>query len=992
MKFKKIMLVTFLLLAVLTIGAVSASDDAASDDLAVFDDGDSIDSLVDDVDLLSDPEDYDGGDDDDYDEYEVSVAEEFDVNDENATVVSLTCPDEAEGQFVVDVYIEGSEYYNPFHTVYHNIVPADYDKQISWTVKDLTITQSGSYSFAIYHLEEDDEKGDDTLIGDGEGDAVDYNAFRIVGDDDEKNCLDNSPVFALYCPDGHEGIVNVTVRNAQYEEQTFSKDIKDKDEYNFLYWTLEELNMTEIGEYQIAVTVNDGEFDKNWKVEVCSPVSITEDVSYIGSLIKRLDEFVVFMIPSDAEGNIVIEIDDVEIFNKNLDEFKQVDNEDYYWHYPTYGPDDVDTSFKYYAICSEAIPDVEEGDYEITARFTLGTTTYQESKTVTFKKSNIKTKDGVSIELLQEDEYEIGSNEYIALIAVPEEADGDIVVTSDGETLCNCAIYDLDDEDGIFVLSVNDLSINEDGSWAINVAYFEDGEKIVENEGNFFFVYDEDDEDDGDDDDAEDGVIIRVVDGDEDEFNLDDPEDLEKYFAHVSVSNDLVGNITIIVYGDNEEDSIVIFNKDISVIEDKNDDDDYEDFTCYNINFYDLDDFEVFKTHGSFEIRFMEFDEDDSGEYVELDSAVFIIDYDEGIVKFWSEDDDEDEDDEEDGVVIWVADGDESIFDLDEDLDEIFCIVSVENGLNGSIVINGLVYDEFEDEDIEIPLFDKDLSEIEDNEPDEELEGFTMYKIRLSDLTDLDGLKSQERIWVAFFETGEEDELDSREYSVEYNDDTNEIEFWEIDDDEDEGEPINAEFCDANVLTDDVVVYISKDDFPEDADDEFEVFIGEEEYPIRLKLTELDGDDEFYFIRVSDLFPEFEEMFESYGVGIFVQFYVDGDKAYYAAPEDDEEGVCIYYSPYIEGEAYLLNDDFVISFRGFEEVDDEFNVTISRPGIDDIVKTFKISELDNLDDEDGEFYELHLSDLGITETDEYDILVEFTKNGELLVYNNRALA
>ncbi|WP_405292838.1 Ig-like domain-containing protein, partial [Methanobrevibacter sp.] len=47
---------------------------------------------------------------------------------------------------------------------------------------------------------------------------------------------------------------------------------------------------------------------------------------------------------------------------------------------------------------------------------------------------------------------------------------------------------------------------------------------------------------------------------------------------------------------------------------------------------------------------------------------------------------------------------------------------------------------------------------------------------------------------------------------------------------------------------------------------------------------------------------------------------------------------------------------------------------------------------DNLDDEDGEFYELHLSDLGITETDEYDILVEFTKNGELLVYNNRALA
>lgn len=42
MKIKKIMLVTFVLLAILTIGAVSASDDVASDgNLTVSDDGEA---------------------------------------------------------------------------------------------------------------------------------------------------------------------------------------------------------------------------------------------------------------------------------------------------------------------------------------------------------------------------------------------------------------------------------------------------------------------------------------------------------------------------------------------------------------------------------------------------------------------------------------------------------------------------------------------------------------------------------------------------------------------------------------------------------------------------------------------------------------------------------------------------------------------------------------------------------------------------------------
>ena len=48
MKFKKIMLVTIVLLAILTMGAVSASEDVASDDdgLAVIEEDASIDAPV----------------------------------------------------------------------------------------------------------------------------------------------------------------------------------------------------------------------------------------------------------------------------------------------------------------------------------------------------------------------------------------------------------------------------------------------------------------------------------------------------------------------------------------------------------------------------------------------------------------------------------------------------------------------------------------------------------------------------------------------------------------------------------------------------------------------------------------------------------------------------------------------------------------------------------------------------------------------------------
>ena len=147
----------------------------------------------------------------------------------------------------------------------------------------------------------------------------------------------------------------------------------------------------------------------------------------------------------------------------------------------------------------------------------------------------------------------------------------------------------------------------------------------------------------------------------------------------------------------------------------------------------------------------------------------------------------------------------------------------------------------------------------------------------------------------------------------------------------------------------------------------------EERENARFKFSELENEDRFYCIRICDLF-EADEIKESMGANMIVQFYKDGEKAYYAEPKDDEEGIELYTSPFIVEKAYILEDGMAISFRGFEGVDDEFTVTVSKDGLEPAVKSLKITELTNIEDEiEGGFYEIHLSDLGIAEPGDYGI-------------------
>ena len=989
MKFKKIMLITLLLLAVLTVGAVSAADDGAAEDLAVDDvgGGDLADTPIKDADLLSNDDEGDGddGDDDgsgegDEIDYQVDAVTEFYINNESNVVFSLVCPDEAIGKFVVDVTkdVENSdpEYINTFE---HPILESEWGKQINFTVGELGITQNGFYNFELYHLQNDgDECNDDTYIDDFGADAFDSTEFRIVDTFDEAdvNALAvNIPVFGLYCPDGHEGIVTVTVRLDRDEVALITNNTRQKNDDNLIYWYIPELNLTSFdSKYTINVKVNDDEFEEEWDVWFNNPVSFGE-YSYV----NMSDIFVNVEVPSEIEdGRIIIEVDGSVVFNKTLSEFPSTNDEFdyYYWHPPYHGSGEGDLRFKLYRIHNDVIEDAEAKEYNVTASLILDKREFIYNGSYALRVPNIAENDGVSIQLINYTSFDMDDDwAEIAYISAPEGADGIVIVSSGDDILFEENFYDLTDGGDFYLLRAGELDIREPGEYEITFAYWNGDELVVENTATFYFY-------ENDYNDADDGVIIWVSDGDEKEFDLDSEDDLNTPFAFVSVQNDLNGRIVIMVWAGEEGDEQEFFAKDLEQITNKEDDPDNEGFTIYKISLNDLGNYNDLIECGGFKLAFINDEEND-----EIDSRSYNINHDEGIVTFWEDN----ENDADDGVIIYVPNGDDAGYDLgnEEDLNTPFAFVSVQNDLNGRIVI--MVWNDEEGDEQE--FFGIGLEDIVNKEDDPDNDGFTIYMISLNDLGNYEDLIDCGSFKLAFI-NDEDDEIDSRSYNI--DNDEGIVMFWENDDEEEEegihgeGEEIEAEFTDANILNNDVVVTIPKENVPEDADNEFTVVIlqeDEEPKEITFRLDKiLEGDN--YIIRVNDLqLPEFRE---NYGLFMFLQFYSGGEKAYYAEYWDDEFGIHIYESPCIFNEISILYDDEEITIQEIPEGVDEFTIIVSKQGSEDIVKTFKFSEI--VEDMDDVWVSFKLSDLGITETGDYIIAVKYSDDliysGNLTVNKN----
>jgi hypothetical protein len=960
MRFKKIMLVTFVLLAVLTIGAVSAAEDVTSDDaLTVVDDGDSLESPVNDGDLLSDGNGSDDDSNDDDDEYEIKFSYEFDITDENATVVSMYCPEDEEGYFVYNV---SDDDFKEVYTYYRPIVENDWDTYFNVTASDLRIVKTGIYNINIYLVDDLDEELDEySLIGNsGFGvEAVDYTQFRFVSlDTNNPHSLLIDPIFAVYCP-ADDGMITVTVRKGDDSEpfHTSQKQISEKDGENKLYWNLVELKMNKEGEYFISVFNGDDEIERGVRVNVVSPIAI-EEVSYINSTLYG--GLVRVTVPSNiADGKISLSIDENDTLALYLYEFKSIEDgtDSPYWEY-TSGSGWTDENYKEYIIDNSHLAGIERGTYEIAVSLEIdGMDMMTNAANVTFVERNAHTWNNVTIELFGAFEYSLDDDEaVVGEITVPEDFDGTVklwIADSDDNWSRNVSLSDLDDQDGVYQVHPNDFEGLEPGTYEVVISYYaENGERL--NDNSDLITFRDDDDDDDDDDDEADGVVIIAVEGEEHEFDLDNEDDLNAEFVFVSVRDDLTGNITISAF-DEQGNEICFFNVALEDICNHEPDEELEGFTCYMISLNNLTDYNQFVSYGRFKVAF---GNDDNPE---IDSREYDIELNEGVVKFW-----EAEDDTEDGVVIWVDCETEINLNLPGATQGTFATVSVRDDLTGNVTI--LAYS---DDDV-IYFFNKALKDIRFSDPDEQLEGFTCYSITLFDLTNLTAFLESGRFEVAFG-NDDEPEIDSSEYYVESEDGI--VRFIEADDDEDNGEFLdNVTFNDGNAVTNDVIILIPLD-IPDEIDDEFEVIVGEDD-SYEFKLSECEKNENGYVIRVLDLF-DIDDLGESNNFPIFIQFYVNDEPAYYAETEDDEFGIAIFVSPYIFDEAYLLTDDRVISFVKSDDFDDEFNVTISQEGAEDIVKTFKISEFGPED-----LCELYLSDLNITEKGNYTIDVLFTKDGE----------
>ena len=457
--------------------------------------------------------------------------------------------------------------------------------------------------------------------------------------------------------------------------------------------------------------------------------------------------------------------------------------------------------------------------------------------------------------------------------------------------------------------------------------------------------------------------------------DVDDPEyDSDAFVASMTVPNDTAsGAFVISVESDDDTaEEVILFNAPIiGVLDNHWQHDEFENLVCF-VYLSDLDNLTFVNDGDTISFDFL----DDEGEPVSEYCDEATVTRTDSYIKFG---DDEDDDEE---VNINVM---EDPLSLPDDLNVPFASVIVSDGLRGFIVI--YVGDEGEGYEYGRYYYYTDIDDL-DGEPTDD---GTIYYITLNNLSSPGDFVLENSFRIAFLDE-ERDEFDGSSYTIDFDDETGTLIFSPIEELEGEGdeiEPFIAE--EANAVADDLLFVIGSDTFENVTgilDDEFIVYIFGEygNKNVTLSLSEIQ--DEYtgaYAVSVSDLFYPDDIGIES-EFGFLVQFYDDeGEGLYYF----DADGVVIYTSPYIFNNVNVYEDDWVIRFREIEDADDEFNVTITNYD-ENIVKTFYISDLENMaEDDEDPFYVLTCKDLGLDELgpDVYGIAVNFTRDGEELLFN-----
>ena len=216
--------------------------------------------------------------------------------------------------------------------------------------------------------------------------------------------------------------------------------------------------------------------------------------------------------------------------------------------------------------------------------------------------------------------------------------------------------------------------------------------------------------------------------------------------------------------------------------------------------------------------------------------------------------------------------------------------------------------------------------------------------------------------------------------------------------DDDPDDSFHIELMDANVADNDVVLIIAKDQIPEGVDDEFTIVadLWGNEKETSWKISELEADENGTYLWKTDDLGIDELMWDidcGVDMELTVRFYEDGEDGPQASGQ-----VNVYKNPAIVSGEIDLDDDYgVIIFNDLLEdkgVNDAFKVIVKKDGENFATKTFNLSALNEIieEDEEGDESEtrwsITLGELGIDEIGEYGILMQFTPKdgGDLLEY------
>lgn len=311
------MLVTLLLLAILTIGAVSASEDAA-----ISDDSDVLSQSPDDAltvedsqeDLAENPaEETISGDDAEnvlsYEasDFDVKINESMDLDDKDASAVTFEVPDGAEGK--IWVYTNYTE----------SIIGFDLDRS-PLTLYDLWIDSPGLYSINVTFFSDESVEtnlASGTINVTGTVKTFTPEDFNVkINENADLNHDDTAITFDV--PEGADGEILVGVDTAD-ERYIFDIDnspitlddlfIDETGTYTlYVFYRTTPVNEMELATGTIIVTrtINEDDFDSY------------EVYSNDGDPITDLSEDVFWLYESPVEGKLIVFVDNNNVYNVSV--------------------------------------------------------------------------------------------------------------------------------------------------------------------------------------------------------------------------------------------------------------------------------------------------------------------------------------------------------------------------------------------------------------------------------------------------------------------------------------------------------------------------------------------------------------------------------------------------------------------------------------------------------------------------------------------------